>query len=175
MPTRSVSPPEEHAQRPRDPGGAPGPDRAAPPPEVREGDPGGESDGADLDWLLGLLKEAMTGVMEGDSPPLQKGNAIARLGGLYLKAYGAAELKRESTLLRKQLAQLKQRLTAVETPDTDEDAGTATPPREARLRPHPGVPVDSSAPAAGAVAAPGRPAGAAPRHGPGQSKRARRR
>ena len=44
-------------------------------------------------WLLDMLKEAMIGVMEGDSPPLQKANAVARLGGLYLKTYGAGELK----------------------------------------------------------------------------------
>jgi hypothetical protein len=74
---------------------------------------GGGAEG--LEWLQGLLQQAMTGVMAGEATPLQKANAIARLGNLYLKAYQTTELKQANRELRRQIEELEERLAAAET------------------------------------------------------------
>jgi hypothetical protein len=147
MPAFSVPAPEEDPQPQLDPRGTPA--SAAHPasvlPKVRENDRSDECNGESLDWLLGVLKEVVLGVVACDSPPLQKANAVARLGNLYLKADRAAELKRENALLRKRLVELEQRLPAVETPHSASDADVGPPPREARPV-HPGAPAENSRP-----------------------------
>jgi hypothetical protein len=67
-----------------------------------------------LDWLMATLRAAMEGVMAGDAAPLPKANAVARLAGLYLKAYGAAELERENRALTRRLAAAEARAAARE-------------------------------------------------------------
>src|SRR5262249_36256785 len=73
----------------------------------------GERAIAPLGWLLGMLQEAMTEVMEGDSGPLQKANAVARLGNLYLKAYQTNALQQENRELTRKVDDLEQRLAAL--------------------------------------------------------------
>jgi hypothetical protein len=128
LPAPSAPAPEQHSHCPPDPGalvaGAhsaepvlgreAGPDRAAEQPEAPAAGSENEPDGPSLDWLLDVLKEVTLGVAASDSPPLQKANAVARLGNLYLKAHGAAELKRENAMLRKQLAEREQHRAAVD-------------------------------------------------------------
>ena len=75
----------------------------------------GKSGSASLDWLLELLQQAMTEVMSGESTPLQKANAVARLGSLYLKASGTAELEKENRELTGKIAELEQRLDTLQT------------------------------------------------------------
>lgn len=83
---------------------------ATPPLRVETADPPTE----EMEWLQALLRQAMTEVMAGEGTPLQKASAIARLGNLYLKAHGAAELKRDNQELRRQTAALEERLAAAE-------------------------------------------------------------
>jgi hypothetical protein len=90
--------------------------------------------------MLALLKQAMLGVMEGDGSPLQKANALTRLGNLYLKAAGAAELMRACALLQERLAEVEQRLEAVETRDSESDEAGGAPAVGTR-RDAPGAPV----------------------------------
>jgi hypothetical protein len=73
----------------------------------------GDSDRPPLDWLLAMLKQAMEEAMASEAKPLQKANAIARLGNLYLKAYGAAELARENKALKQRAAALEEELQQV--------------------------------------------------------------
>jgi hypothetical protein len=61
-----------------------------------------------LGWLLGMLQEAMSGVMAGDIAPIQKANALSRLGNLYLKAYRAAQLQQENRTLRERAEALEE-------------------------------------------------------------------
>ena len=61
-----------------------------------------------------LLQAAIEEVMAGDATPLQKANAVARLGGLYLKAYRVAELEEANARLRQRAAELEERTTAAE-------------------------------------------------------------
>jgi hypothetical protein len=65
------------------------------------------SDRPPLDWLLTMLKQAMEETMASEAKPLQKANAIARLGNLYLKACGASELKKEIAALKRRIEQLE--------------------------------------------------------------------
>jgi hypothetical protein len=60
-----------------------------------------------LDWLLAMLKQTMEETMASEAKPLQKANAIARLGNLYLKACGASELKKEIAALKRRIEQLE--------------------------------------------------------------------
>jgi hypothetical protein len=98
-----------------------------------------------LDWFLSLLQQAMTGVMAGEAPPVQKANAVARLGSLYLKACQVTELKqahqelsRRVTDLERQNAELERRLAALQ-PVTEEAPEVETPvcTNETRLRSNP--------------------------------------
>ena len=75
---------------------------------MREDDNGGKRDATSLDGVLALLKEATIGVMGGDGPALQKANAVARLGSVYLKLREAAELEKANALLRKRVTELEQ-------------------------------------------------------------------
>jgi hypothetical protein len=66
-----------------------------------------DAEEAPLAWLLAMLRQSMEAVMAEDAPPLKKAGAIGRLGNLYLKAYGAAELKQENKSLKRQMAELE--------------------------------------------------------------------
>jgi hypothetical protein len=98
-----------------------------------------------LDWFLSLLQRAMTEMMAGEAPPVQKANAIARLGSLYLKACQVTELKqahqelsRRVTDLERQNAELERRLAALQQ-ETEEPPEVETPvcTNETRLRSNP--------------------------------------
>jgi hypothetical protein len=65
-----------------------------------------------LDWLLSLLRKAIVGVMADDTPLLNKANALARLGNLYLKTYHTAELERTNAEPVERVAESEQRVTA---------------------------------------------------------------
>src|SRR5437867_2038492 len=80
--------------------------------------PDAGQEAAPLDWLLALLREAIVGVMADDTPASKKANALARLGNLYLKTYGAAELKRATAGLEERVAELEERLTTAEAEST---------------------------------------------------------
>ena len=77
-----------------------------------EADDAADSEG--LSWFMGLLRQMMTEVMAGEAPALQKANAIARLGNLYLRAHRTAELAQANKALRRQAAALEERLAAAE-------------------------------------------------------------
>jgi hypothetical protein len=79
---------------------------------------------APLDWLLALLRKAIEGVMAEDQPVFKKANAIGRLGSLYMKVYGTAELERVKAGLEERGAEPEEGLSArgVETA-ADEAAG----------------------------------------------------
>ncbi len=84
-----------------------------------------------LDWMLAMLQEAMAAVMVGESTPLQKANALARLGGLYLRASGAAELKRVNRELNRRLSEMaKSRGTANGPGESTEPSSPASAPAE---------------------------------------------
>jgi len=68
-----------------------------------------------LDWLIALLRDAMAQVMASDEPALQKANLVARLAGHYLKAHRTAEIERANKDLRRRVAELEERVAAVET------------------------------------------------------------
>jgi hypothetical protein len=76
--------------------------------------PEGPSGSPELDWLLALLRTAMEGVMAGEATPLQKANAVSRLAGQYLKAFGAKEREQENKALRRHLAAAEARVAALE-------------------------------------------------------------
>jgi hypothetical protein len=139
LPSLSVSPHKQHPHCLHDPGSvqAPAPGHAALPPEAPAQDRDSEAGASDMYWLMGLLKQAMLGVMEGDSQSLQKANAVARLANFYLKASGAAELKRANTLLRKQLSERERRFASAETPGRDEETGSARSSSKISLRAEP--------------------------------------
>ncbi len=69
---------------------------------------------ASLDWFLAMLQAAMTEVMASEGPPLQKANALARLGNLYLKACRTKELQAANRELARRVAELEERLAAAE-------------------------------------------------------------
>jgi hypothetical protein len=71
--------------------------------------PEADHEAAPLAWLLALLREAMVGVMADDTPALKKANALARLGSLYLKTFGAAELRRANAELVERVPELEER------------------------------------------------------------------
>jgi hypothetical protein len=66
------------------------------------------------DWLLHMLRELMTAVAQEDGDILKKAGMIARLGALYLRASGAAELKRSHRELARRCAQLEEQLAALQ-------------------------------------------------------------
>jgi hypothetical protein len=70
--------------------------------------PRGETEPMPLAWLLDLLQQAMTEVMAGEATPVQKANAVARLGSLYLKACRVTELQRDHKALTQRVAELEQ-------------------------------------------------------------------
>jgi hypothetical protein len=92
----------------------------------------GRETSADLSWFLAMLQEAMTAVMEGESTPLQKANAVARLGSLYLKSYQTQELEWENRELTEQIEALEQRVADLGTITDPVPAGTSS--REARRK-----------------------------------------
>ncbi len=89
-----------------------------------------------LDWMLAMLRQAMEAVMAGDGTPLQKANALARLGALYLKTSGAAELKVANRELTRRLAEVEKQLAPASTPVPagGAPARPALDPREASPR-----------------------------------------
>lgn len=99
----------------------------------------GETPSASLDWFLNLLQEAMTAVMAGEAPPIQKANAIARLGNLYLKTCRLQELERAHKDLAARLAELEQRLAQTEDQSRAPEAD-ANRHAEHREGTHPSVP-----------------------------------
>jgi hypothetical protein len=87
-----------------------------------EGDP----TSAAPEWLLAMLKQAMEEVMAGDATPLQKANAITRLGNLYLKAAGAGELAKTVKALTGRVAGLEEALAHASSPDSTPSAAAAS-------------------------------------------------
>jgi hypothetical protein len=84
-----------------------------------------ESGAAPLDWLLEMLQQTITEVLSGDGTPLQKGNAVARLANLYLKARGTEELKRKNRDLTLKIEELAERLNDLEGSSEGTPAGSA--------------------------------------------------
>jgi hypothetical protein len=66
------------------------------------------------DWLLQMLRELMTAVAKEEADTLKKAGMIARLGALYLRAAGAAELKRANKELARRCARLEEQLAALQ-------------------------------------------------------------
>jgi hypothetical protein len=66
------------------------------------------------DWLLQMLREQMTAVAQEEGDTLKKAAMIARLGALYLRASGAAELKRANKELARRCAHLEEQLAALQ-------------------------------------------------------------
>ena len=66
------------------------------------------------EWLLRMLRDVMTAVAKEEGDTLKKAGMIARLGALYLRASGAAELKRSNRELARHCAQLEERLAALQ-------------------------------------------------------------
>jgi len=97
------------------PGPEPGPSTRLASVPSAPSSPEGEVPGSPLGWLLATLQAAMEGVMAGDATPLQKANAVARLSGQYLKAYGVKELEREKKDLDRRLSAAEARVAELET------------------------------------------------------------
>jgi hypothetical protein len=74
--------------------------------------PAGEPEAPD--WLLQMLRELMTAVAQEEGDTLKKAGMIARLGALYLRASGAAELKRSHQELARRCAHLEEQLAALQ-------------------------------------------------------------
>jgi hypothetical protein len=83
---------------------------------------------ASLDWFLAMLQAAMTEVMASEGTPLQKANAVARLGNLYLKACRTKELQAANRALARRVAALEERLATTES----RMSAAERPSREAR-------------------------------------------
>jgi hypothetical protein len=66
------------------------------------------------DWLLQMLRELMTSVAKEEGDTLKKAAMIARLGALYLRASGAAEMKRANKELAQRCAQLEEKLASLQ-------------------------------------------------------------
>jgi hypothetical protein len=66
------------------------------------------------DWLLQMLREVMTAVAQEEGDILKKAGMIARLGALYLRASGVAELKRAAKELARRCAHLEEQLAALQ-------------------------------------------------------------
>lgn len=102
------------------------PDPAPPAPPSLPNDP------APLAWLLHTLQTAIEGVMADDAAtPLQKANAVSRLGNLYLKTHRAAELTRENKALSRRIAELEAELVTATAVAARLEALTAASPRPA--------------------------------------------
>jgi hypothetical protein len=67
-----------------------------------------------LAWLLAAVREAVEEVRASEAKPLAKANAVARLGNLYLKTYGAAALRKENRALKQQARELERRAHVLE-------------------------------------------------------------
>jgi hypothetical protein len=97
--------------------------QASPPPSEPEGP----------EWLLPMLRELITAVAQEEGDTLKKAAMIARLGALYLRASGAAELKRANNELARRCACLEDQLAALQS------SGASAPPPPAgpkeRLQP----------------------------------------
>jgi hypothetical protein len=108
-----------------------------------------------LEWLLAKLRQAIEELMEAEvEQPLQKANGIARLGGLYLKALGAAELTKANKALKQRVAALEEELQQVRgSAVADGSAAPAcTAQAAARSRPPEAVAAAASSTADGAGA-----------------------
>lgn len=92
----------------------------------------GDSEASPLGWLLETLQQAIEGVMANETTkPLQKANAVARLGNLYLKTYRAAELQRENKALARRIAELEACLAEAQAGSEAPVAAPATASRSA--------------------------------------------
>jgi hypothetical protein len=107
-----------------------------------------EDNGADplgFHWLQTMLQTAMEHVMAGEGTPLQKASTIARLGNLYLKTCGVAELRQANRELTRRVAALEKHLGSGEYVD---DASEAPPASAAKQAPTVGqssaVPLEGS-------------------------------
>jgi hypothetical protein len=89
------------------------PEQAAPSSAHTDPSPPASASMPPLDWLLGMLQDAMAGVMADEVPPLQKANALSRLGNLYLKAYRVAQLVQENKVLAARVEALEEANTAL--------------------------------------------------------------
>jgi hypothetical protein len=87
------------------------------------------------DWLLQMLREVMTAVAQEEGDTLKKAAMIARLGALYLRASGAAELKRANKELARRCTQLEEQLAALESAGAAETARPPAQQRNERIRP----------------------------------------
>lgn len=121
-----------HSRRSSPPSSLVPPDAAAGPEGPGTPDPSTAAAASEaapsLDWFLGLLQEAMTQVMAGEATPLQKANAVARLGALYLKACRAAELEKSIPALEQRVAELEQRAAGREPPAAEANAAASRRP-----------------------------------------------
>jgi hypothetical protein len=130
-----------------------------------------------MDWLLAMLKQAMEEVMAGDTTPLQKENAITRLGNLYLKASGAGELAKTVRALTRRVAELEEAMAHASSTSAEPTTAPAARPAmlPAALRSEPeAVALHSSQPRAAGQPARGRqPARPRPRGRTGANRRSR--
>jgi hypothetical protein len=97
------------------------------------------------DWLLHMLRELMTAVAKEEADTLKKAAMIARLGALYLRAAGAAELKRSHQELARRCAHLEEQLAALHAsvaPPPHLAAGPEARPQPARAAAAPPVSSD---------------------------------
>jgi hypothetical protein len=118
--------------------------------------PGSEGNAAELrlDWLLAMLKQSMEEVMASDAKPLQKASALARLGNLFLKTYGAAGLAKENKALKRRLAEMEELLAGASRNGAAQPATAVDPTRA------------GASPASRAVVVGGAGATPSPRHSP---------
>ena len=81
----------------------------------------------DSEWLLQMLRKQITAVDQAEGDTLKKAGMIARLGALYLRASGAAELKRSHKELARRCAHLEEQLAALQSSARTESPPAAQP------------------------------------------------
>jgi hypothetical protein len=70
-----------------------------------------DPDPASFSWLQAALRAAIEDMMADEAAaPLQKANAVSRLGNLYLKTHGAAERVKENRALNRRIEELEAQL-----------------------------------------------------------------
>jgi hypothetical protein len=112
-----------------------------------------------LDWLLAMLKQTMEETMASEAKPMQKANAIARLGNLYLKTYGAAGLTKENKALKRRLTELESSQAGAAHPTAPPPAApVAVAANSPMLSTPPLIPSDTAAPLTLAIASGSPPA-----------------
>jgi hypothetical protein len=103
--------------------------------------PAGEPEAPD--WLLQMLREVMTAVAREEGDILKKAAMIARLGALYLRASGAAELKRSNKELARRCMQLEEQLAALQSAGDAKTGRPSAQQQNERIQPARGPSVPS--------------------------------